>query len=143
MLILIAKIQFIFLLKEIIWSTNQNIRFFVDFVETIRDLIIKTKQKFVSTSLTTIELFDRHKRFKNFVIRDYIDKINEIFKFRTLFFKDANNDHEFFVINFIITFDEDMFLEKVRNKMKYVILIALKENIFKHKIWNINFYHNF
>jgi len=40
-------------------------------------------------------------------------------------FEDANNDHEFFVIDLVIALDRIMFLEEVRDEVKYVILVVL------------------
>ena len=34
-----------------------------------------------------------------------------------------------------------MFLEKVRDRVKYIILIVLQENSFRHIVWGISFYH--
>ena len=47
-----------FFFKNFFWATCQSVWFVIDFVWSIRDLIIKTWQKFISTNLTTIKLFD-------------------------------------------------------------------------------------
>ena len=68
-----------FFFKKIFWATCQSVWFVIDFAWSIRDLIIKTWQKFTSTNLTTIKLFDWHKIFEILVICDYFDKKKRVF----------------------------------------------------------------
>ncbi len=77
------------------------------------------------------------------MIYDHLNRTNKVFKLWALFFEYANNDHKFFIIDLVITLDWIMLLEKVSDWMKNFVLIVLKENVFKHIVQSINFYHNF
>ena len=129
--------------KKITRSTNQNVWFVFNFIESINNSIIESKEKLVSTSLTTIKLFDKHEIFEIFVIDDHFDETWKVFKLKTSFFKDTNDDHKFFVINFVIALDEIMFLREIRDWMQYVVLVILWQNVFKHIIQNVDFDHKF
>ncbi len=59
------------------------------------------------------------------MIRDHLNQSWWVFKLKMSLFKDANNNHEFFVIDLIIALDRIMFLEEVHDEMKYVILVVL------------------
>jgi len=76
------------------------------------------------------------------VIRDYFNRIDKVFELWSSFLKSINNDYKFFIINFVVTLDWVMLLWKVSDWMKNLILIVLKENVFKHIVQSINFYHN-
>ncbi len=76
------------------------------------------------------------------MIRDYFNRIDKVFELWSSFLKSINNDHKFFIINFVVTLDWVMLLWKVSDWMKNLILIVLKENVFKHIVQSINFYHN-
>ena len=64
-------------------------------------------------NLSTIEKFERHEVLEIFVIEDDLNKEFEIFQLRASFFEDSNDSQKFFVINLIIEFDNDHFVEKV------------------------------
>ncbi len=76
------------------------------------------------------------------MIRDYFNRIDKVFELWSSFLKSINNDYKFFIINFVVTLDWVMLLWKVSDWMKNLILIVLKENVFKHIVQSINFYHN-
>ena len=142
MLILMLRIKCIFLFKEIFWATCQSIQLIIDFVKMISDAIVESRQKFTSTSLMMTQLLNWHEILKIFVIRDHLNKIDKVFKLWSLFLKSANNDHEFFIVNLVVTLNWVMLFWKVSNWMKNLVLIVLKENVFKHIVQNIDFYHN-
>jgi len=142
MLILMSRIECIFLFKKIFWATCQSIQLIIDFVEMISDVIVESKQKLTSTSLIMIQLLSWHEILKIFVIRDHLDRIDRVFKLWSSFLESANNDHEFFIINLVVTLDWVMLLRKVSDWMKNLVLIILKKNVFEHIVWNIDFYHN-
>ncbi len=132
MLILMSRIECIFLLKKIFWATCQSIQFIIDLVKTICDAIVEFKQKLTSMSLMMIQLLNWHEILKIFVIYDHLDRTDRVFKLWVLFFEYANNDHKFFIIDLVVTLDWIMLLEKVSDWMKNFILIVLKENVFEH-----------
>ena len=142
MLILMSRIECIFLFKKIFWATCQSIQLIIDFVEMISDVIVESKQKFASMSLMTTQLLSWHEILKIFVIRDHLNRINKVFKLWSSFLESANNDHEFFIIDLVVTLDWVMLLWKVSDWMKNLILIILRENVFEHIVQSINFYHN-
>ncbi len=141
-LILMSRIECISLLKEIFWATCQSIQFIINLVEAICDVIVKFRQKLTSMSLTTTQLLSWHEILKIFVICDHLDRTDKVFKLWTSFFKCMNNDHEFFIVDLVVTLDWVMLLEKVNDWMKNFVLIVLKENVFEHIVQSINFYHN-
>ncbi len=140
MLILMSRIEYIFLLRKIFWAMCQ---FIVDLVKMICDVIVESRQKLTSTSLMMTQLLSWHEILKIFVIYDHLNRTDKVFKLWASFFECANNDHEFFIINLVVTLDWIMLLEKVSDWMKNFVLIILKENVFEHIVWSINFYHNF
>ena len=142
MLILMSRIKCILLLKEIFWATCQSIQLIINLVETISDVIVEFRQKLTSMSLMTTQLLSWHEILKIFVIRDHLDRIDRVFKLWSLFLESANNDHEFFIINLVVTLDWVMLLRKVSDWMKNLVLIILKKNVFEHIVWSIDFYHN-
>ncbi len=131
-LILMSKIKCILLFKKIFWATCQSIQLIIDLVEMISDVIVESRQKLTSMSLMTTQLFNWHEILKIFIIHDHLDRIDKVFEFWSSFLKSANNDHEFFIINLVVTLNWIMLLWKVNNWMKNIIFIILKENIFKH-----------
>ncbi len=137
-----SRIECIFLLKKIFWATCQSIQLIVNLVKIISDAIVKSRQKLTSMSLMITQLLNWHEILKIFIICDHLDKINKVFKLWSSFLESANNDHEFFIIDLIVTLDWVMLLQKVSDWMKNLILIILKENIFEHIVQSINFYHN-
>ncbi len=141
-LILMLRIKCIFLFKKIFWTTCQNIQLIINLVEMISIVIVESKQKLTSMSLTTTQLLNWHEILKIFMICDHFNKINKVFKLWSSFLESANNDHEFFIIDFVVTLDWIMLLQKVSDWMKNFILIVLKENVFKHIVQSIDFYHN-
>ncbi len=142
MLILISRIECIFLFKEIFWATCQSIQLIIDLVKMISDAIVKSRQKLALMSLMMTQLFNWHEILKIFVICDHLNRIDKVFKLWSSFLESANNDHEFFIVDLIVTLDWVMLLWKVSNWMKNLILIILKENVFEHIVQSINFYHN-
>ncbi len=136
------RIECISLFKKIFWATCQSIQLIIDLVEMISDVIVESEQKFTSMSLMITQLLNSHEILKIFVIHDHLDKINKVFKLWSSFLESANNDHKFFIVNFVVTLSWVMLLQKVSDWMKNLILIVLKENVFKHIVWSINFYHN-
>ena len=142
MLILMLRIECIFLFRKIFWATCQSIQLIIDLVKMISDVIVEFRQKLTSTSLTTTQLFSWHEILKIFMIHDHLDRIDRVFELWSSFFKSANNDHEFFIVDLVVTLNWIMLLRKVSNWMKNLILIILKENFFEHIVWSIDFYHN-
>ncbi len=142
MLILMLRIECILLFRKIFWVTCQSIQLIVDLVEMISNMIVESKQKLTSTSLMMTQLLNWHEILKIFVICDHFNKVNKVFKLWSSFLESANNDHEFFIVDFVVTLDWVMFLRKVSNWMKNFIFIILKENVFEHIVWSIDFYHN-
>ncbi len=108
----------------------------------ISDVIVEFRQKLTSMSLMTTQLLSWHEILKIFVIRDHLDKINKVFELWSSFLKSANNDHEFFIVNLVVTLDWIMLLRKVSDWMKNLILIILRKNVFEHIVQSIDFYHN-
>jgi len=76
------------------------------------------------------------------VIRDHLNRINKVFKLWLSFLESVNNDHKFFIVDFVVTLDWVMLLWKVSNWMKNLILIILWKNVFEYIVWSIDFYHN-
>ena len=142
MLILMLRIEYIFLFKEIFWATCQSIQLIINLVEMISDAIVESRQKFTSTSLTTTQLLIWHEILKIFMIRDHFNRIDRIFKLWSSFLESINNDHEFFIVDFIVILDWVMLLQKVSDWMKNFIFIILKKNVFEYIVWSIDFYHN-
>ena len=142
MLILMLRIECIFLFKKIFWVTCQSIQLIINLVEMISDVIVESKQKLASTSLMMTHLLSWHEIIKVFVIRDHLNRINKIFKLWLSFLESANNDHKFFIVDLVVTLDWIMLLQKVSDWMKNFILIILRKNVFEHIVWSINFYHN-
>ncbi len=142
MLILMSRIECILLFRKIFWATCQSIQLIINLVETISDMIGESRQKLTSTSLMTTQLLSWHEILKVFVIRDHLNRIDRVFKLWSSFLESANNDHEFFIVDFVVTLNWVMLLRKVSNWMKNLILIILKENVFEHIVWSIDFYHN-
>ncbi len=89
-----------------------------------------------------IQLLSWYKILKIFVIRDHLDRIDKVFKLWSSFLESANNDHEFFIVDFIVTLDWVMLLWKVNDWMKNLVLIILRKNVFEYIVWSIDFYHN-
>ena len=135
------RILSISLFREIIWSTSQGIWFASGFFWAICDMIVEMRQEFASLSLTAAKLFGWHEILKVLVICDYFNWSWWAFKLRASFFKGADNDYEFLIVDFIVTFSRAIFLEKVRDGVKYIILIILWENSFRHIVWGISFHH--
>ena len=142
MLILMLRIKCISLFKKIFWATCQNIQLINDLVEMISDAIVKSRQKLTSTSLMMTQLLNWHEIFKIFMIRDHFDRIDKVFKLWSSFLKSINNDHEFFIIDLVVTLNWVMLFWKVSDWIKNLIFIILKKNVFEHIVWNIDFYHN-
>ncbi len=137
-----SRIKCISFFKKIFWVTCQSIQLIIDLVETISDAIVEFKQKLTSISLITTQLFSWHEILKIFVIHDHFNRINKVFKLWSSFLKSVNNDHEFFIINLIVTLNWIMLLWKVSNWMKNLVLIILRKNVFEHIVQSIDFYHN-
>jgi len=76
------------------------------------------------------------------VIRDHFDRIDKVFKLWSSFLESMNNDHEFFIVDLVVTLDWVMLLWKVSDWMKNLILIILRENVFEYIVQSIDFYHN-
>ena len=76
------------------------------------------------------------------MICDHLNRINRVFKLWSSFLESANNDHKFFILDFIITLDWVMLLQKVSDWMKNFIFIVLKENVVEYIVQSIDFYHN-
>ncbi len=76
------------------------------------------------------------------MIRDHLNRINKVFKLWLSFLESVNNDHKFFIVDFVVTLDWVMLLWKVSNWMKNLILIILWKNVFEYIVWSIDFYHN-
>jgi len=93
-------------------------------------------------SLMMIQLLNWHEIFKIFVIYDHLDRTDKVFKLWASFFKCMNNDHEFFIVDLVVTLDWVMLLEKVSDWMKNFIFIVLRKNVFEHIVQSIDFYHN-
>ncbi len=142
MLILMSRIKCISLFKKIFWATCQSIQLIIDLVEMISDVIVEFKQKLTSMSLMMIQLLNWHEILKIFMIHDHLDKVNKVFKLWSLFLKSTNNNHEFFIVNLVVTLNWVMLLQKVSNWMKNLVLIIMKKNVFEHIVWSIDFYHN-
>ena len=132
MLILMSRMKCILLFKKIFWATCQSIQLIVDLVKMISDAIVESRQKLTSTSLIMTQLLSWHEILKVFVIRDHLDKVDKVFKLRSSFLESANNDHNFFIVDLVVTLDWVMLLRKVSDWMKNLILIVLKENVFEH-----------
>ncbi len=142
MLILMLRIECILLFKKIFWATCQSIQLIIDLVEMISNIIVESKQKFASTSLMMIQLLNWYEILKIFVIHDHLDRINRVFKLWSSFLESVNDDHEFFIINLVVTLNWIMLFWEVSVWMKNFILIILKENVFEHIVQSIDFYHN-
>ncbi len=76
------------------------------------------------------------------MICDHLNKINRVFKLWLSFLESANNDHKFFIIDFVVTLNWIMLLWKVSDWMKNLIFIILRKNVFKYIVQSIDFYHN-
>ncbi len=142
MLILMLRIKCILLFKKIFWATCQSIQLIIDLVKMISDAIVKSRQKLASTSLTTTQLFNWHEILKVFVIHDHLNKVDRVFKLWSSFLESANNDHEFFIVDLVVTLNWIMLLWKVNDWIKNLVLIILRKNVFEHIVWSIDFYHN-
>ncbi len=142
MLILILRIECIFLFRKIFWVTCQSIQLIIDLVKMISNVIFEFRQKLISMSLMMTQLLSWHEILKIFMICDYLDRIDKVFKLWSSFLKSVNNDHEFFIVDLVVTLNWIMLLRKVSNWMKNLILIILKENVFEHIVQSIDFYHN-
>ncbi len=142
MLILMSRIECISLFKEIFWATCQSIQLIINLVKIINNVIVEFRQKLTSTSLMTTQLLNWHEILKIFVIHDHLDRINRVFKLQSSFLESANNDHEFFIVDLVVTLDWIMLLRKVSDWMKNLVLIRLRKNVFEHIVQSINFYHN-
>ncbi len=142
MLILMSRIKCILLFKEIFWATCQSIQLIINLVEIISNAIVESRQKLTSTSLMMTQLLNWHEILKIFMIYDHLNKVDKVFKLWSSFLESANNDHEFFIIDFVVTLDWVMLLQKVSDWMKNLILIILRKNVFEHIVWSIDFYHN-
>ncbi len=105
-------------------------------------MIVEFKQKFTSMSLMMIQLLNWHEILKIFVICDHFNRISKVFELWSSFLESANNDHEFFIIDLIVTLNWVMLLQKVSDWMKNLILIILRKNVIEHIVWSIDFYHN-
>ncbi len=143
MLILISRIECILLFKKIFWATCQSIQLIINLVEIISDAIVEFRQKLTSTSLMMTQLLNWHEILKIFMIHDHLNRINKVFKLWSSFLESANNDHEFFIVDLVVTLNWVMLLWKVSDWMKNLILIILRKNVFEHIVWSIDFYHNF
>ncbi len=88
------------------------------------------------------QLLNWYEILKIFVIYDHLDRIDKVFKLWSSFLESANNDHEFFVVDLVVTLDWVMLLWKVSNWMKNLIFIILRKNVFEYIVWSIDFYHN-
>ncbi len=142
MLILMSRIKYILLFKEIFWATCQSIQLIINLVEMISNVIVKSRQKLTLMSLITTQLLNWHEILKIFVIYDHFNRINKVFKLWSLFLESANNDHTFFIVDFIVILNWIMLFRKVSDWMKNLIFIILRKNVFKHIVQSINFYHN-
>ena len=79
---------------------------------------------------------------RSMLIFNNLDRINKVFKLWSSFLESVNNDHEFFIVDLVVTLNWIMLLWKVSNWMKNLVLIILRENIFEHIVQSIDFYHN-
>ncbi len=93
-------------------------------------------------SLMTIQLLNWHEILKIFIIYDHFNRINKVFELWSSFFKSANNNHKFFIVNFVVTLNWIMLFWKVSDWMKNLVFIILKKNVFEYIVWSINFYYN-
>jgi len=143
MLILMLRIEYILLFKKIFWATCQSIQLIIDLVEMISNVIVESKQKLTSTSLIITQLLNWHEILKIFMIRDHLNKVDKVFKLWSSFLESANNDHEFFIVDLVVTLDWVMLFWKVSDWMKNLVLIVLRENVFEYIVQSIDFYHNF
>jgi len=143
MLILISRIECILLFKKIFWATCQSIQLIINLVEIISDAIVEFRQKLTSTSLMMTQLLNWHEILKIFMIHDHLNRINKVFKLWSSFLESANNDHEFFIVDLVVTLNWVMLLWKVSDWIKNLILIILRKNVFEYIVWSIDFYHNF
>jgi len=142
MLILMSRIKCILLFKKIFWVTCQSIQLIINLVETISDMIVEFRQKLTSTSLMMTQLLNWHEILKIFVIHDHLNRIDKVFKLWSSFLESANNDHEFFIVDLVVTFNWVMLLWKVSDWIKNLVLIILRKNVFEYIVQSINFYHN-
>ncbi len=136
------RIECIFLFKKIFWVTCQSIQLIINLVEMISNAIVESRQKLTSTSLMMIQLLNWHEILKIFVIHDHFNKVNKVFELWSSFLESANNDHEFFIVDLVVTLNWIMLFWKVSDWMKNFVLIILKMNVFEHIVWSIDFYHN-
>ncbi len=142
MLILISRIECISLFKKIFWAMCHSIQLIINLVEMISNVIVESRQKLTSTSLMITQLLNWHEILKIFMICDHLNRINKVFKLWSSFFESINNDHEFFIVDLVVTLDWVMLLWKVSDWMKNLIFIILKKNVFEYIVWSIDFYHN-
>ena len=54
--------------------------------------------------------------------------------------ENVNYDQKFFVMNFVIAFNQNHFSEQINNKMLIIVLVLLRKNNLNDFIENIDFY---
>ena len=54
--------------------------------------------------------------------------------------ENVNYDQKFFVMNFVIVFNQNHFSEQINNKMLIIVLVLLRKNNLNDFIENIDFY---
>jgi hypothetical protein len=74
MLMSVSFVSLIFFFKKFFWSTSQRVRFFIDFVESIDNFKVESREKLKSSFLTTTELFCWSEVFQVFMIEDDVNK---------------------------------------------------------------------
>ncbi len=132
MLILMLRIECILLFKKIFWAMCQSIQLIIDLVKMISNVIVEFRQKLTSMSLMITQLLNWHEILKIFMIRDHLNRIDKVFKLWSSFLESANNDHKFFIVDLVVTFNWVMLFWKVSDWMKNLILIILRKNVFEH-----------
>src|SRR5438046_4660817 len=98
------------------------------------NLELKMKQIFRSSDLLITQLLDHDKVLQILVIRQYFNRKDCVFQFRSSLFKASNNDQQFLVIYFIVAFSRSQMLKEVNNRTENIFFIILKENFSRHVV---------
>ena len=66
--------------------------------------------------------------------------MSNFFEIMTSMLENVNYDQKFFVMNFVIVFNQNHFSEQINNKMLIIVLVLLRKNNLNDFIENIDFY---
>ena len=73
------------------------------------------------------------------MIRQYLNRVLEVFQLRVSFLKDLNNSQQLFVVDFIVALCRDHLLREIDHRSSDIIDISLKKHLTDHTVRDVTF----